>query len=388
MATLGGFGDAYRTGRGIAADINSNQFNRLAGLAVTSRGEERDSLLGQLTGLDPARGMAMGDKLKAREGDKRRKLAGAAKYMLGAVESKNPAAVQGAWRTVRPFLEELVGPQGKVVPEQWSDDMLPALHQAIAAAGGTAGGDANVQSRFVDAQGNVKALMRDGTVIDLGVKADPQRWFRDQPGMAPTIVDEHGGVGQVGLQARPSAAQEAGAAERARQAAQIAYLPTRQAIETEGAIDRAQGIAAAEAEVQGKTKQAERNLAFDQYQAAMESLGSGFSGTTTGPIAGRLPAVTAEQQIAEGGVAAMAPILKSLFRTAGEGTFTDKDQELLMNMLPTRKDHPEARKVKMQMIDQIVRAKLGQPASTATRPAPDAQPPAGVDDLLQKYGAR
>ena len=62
-------------------------------------------------------------------------------------------------------------------------------------------------------------------------------------------------------------------------------------------------------------------------------------------------------------VAAMAPILKQLFRGAGEGTFTDKDQELLVAMLPTRKDTPEARVIKVQNIDAIVRAKLGSQQS-------------------------
>jgi len=84
-----------------------------------------------------------------------------------------------------------------------------------------------------------------------------------------------------------------------------------------------------------------------------------MSGTATGPVAGRIPAVTAGQQIAEGAEATMAPILKQLFRDAGEGTFTDNDQALLMKMVPTRKDHAEARKAKMEMIDGIVRAKLG-----------------------------
>ena len=55
----------------------------------------------------------------------------------------------------------------------------------------------------------------------------------------------------------------------------------------------------------------------------------------------------------------MAPVLKQLFRASGEGTFTDKDQEMLIAMVPTRSTLPEARVVQLAAIDSIVSAKLG-----------------------------
>jgi hypothetical protein len=105
--------------------------------------------------------------------------------------------------------------------------------------------------------------------------------------------------------------------------------------------------------------------AYDVYSTGIGGLVQGLKNTSTGPLAGRLPAITANQQIADGAVAAMAPVLKQLFRTAGEGTFTDSDQALLMQMLPTRKDEPEARAAKVKNIDAIVRAKLGMPSQDA-----------------------
>jgi hypothetical protein len=116
--------------------------------------------------------------------------------------------------------------------------------------------------------------------------------------------------------------------------------------------------------------------AYAAYQAGIGSLEKAMSGTSTGPVAGRIPAVTAGQQIAEGAEATMAPILKQLFRDSGEGTFTDADQALLMKMVPTRKDHAEARKAKISMIDEIVRAKLAisdAPAAAPKRVKVDAQ---------------
>jgi hypothetical protein len=135
-------------------------------------------------------------------------------------------------------------------------------------------------------------------------------------------------------------------------------------------IDAVRRKAAAEAEAKAKgqitgAREGSAPTAYAAYQAGVKSLESAMSGTATGPVAGRIPAMTAAQQTAEGAEATMAPILKQLFRQAGEGTFTDSDQALLMKMVPTRKDHPEARKAKIGMIDDIVKAKLGMDAAPA-----------------------
>lgn len=105
--------------------------------------------------------------------------------------------------------------------------------------------------------------------------------------------------------------------------------------------------------------QAQNAQAYQTFQTAIAGVQNAMKGTETGPIAGRLPAITTAQQTAEGAVSAMAPVLKQIFRIAGEGTFTDKDQELLMKMVPTRTDTPEARTAKIANIDKIVRSKLG-----------------------------
>lgn len=111
---------------------------------------------------------------------------------------------------------------------------------------------------------------------------------------------------------------------------------------------------------------------WDTYQIAMGGLRQAMAATETGPLAGRMPAVTSAQQTAEGAESAMAPVLKQIFRIAGEGTFTDKDQELLMRMVPTRKDSPQAREAKIQNIDNIIKSKLG-----LSEQSPQAQPAGG-----------
>lgn len=110
-------------------------------------------------------------------------------------------------------------------------------------------------------------------------------------------------------------------------------------------------------------QQAANNRAFNAYNVGMSNVLKQFEGTETGPIVGRIPAFTEEQQKASGAEAAILPILKSLFRSAGEGVFTDKDQDLLIAMAPTRADRPAARISKINNINQIVAAKLGLPPS-------------------------
>jgi hypothetical protein len=117
---------------------------------------------------------------------------------------------------------------------------------------------------------------------------------------------------------------------------------------------------------------ASNQQAFEVYQAGMSGLTTAMDGAETGPLAGRLPAFTAAQQTADGAVAAMAPVLKQLFRSAGEGVFTDRDQEMLIEMLPTRKDHPEARAAKFANINRIVEAKLGISADASASGGPPA----------------
>ncbi len=176
--------------------------------------------------------------------------------------------------------------------------------------------------------------------------------------------------------------EQAAAIEAAKQQAQLAYLPQELGLRTQADIAKAQGVeqakSAVETEAKRRSLQVENNRSFDLYEAAMQGVTEGLGGTTTGPLMGRLPAVTADQQKAEGAVSAIAPILKQLFRSAGEGTFTDKDQELLLAMIPTRTDHAEARNWKIANIDRIIREKLGQPAdgvqqAGAPMPAPRTQ---------------
>ena len=114
--------------------------NKLAGLAIGSTGADRQSALGQLAGVDPRAAMGLQDRFSAQdqqqaqqqqaaETDHNKKLGGAARFMASALQSNDPARIQGAWQQVAPYLAELTGKQ---VPAQWDDSMRPAMYQAIA----------------------------------------------------------------------------------------------------------------------------------------------------------------------------------------------------------------------------------------------------------------
>ncbi len=126
--------------------------------------------------------------------------------------------------------------------------------------------------------------------------------------------------------------------------------------EAKRAAKVAEGAGTAEV---AKTERVRKNtIASDVFTASVDNLSKALAGVNTGPISGRLPAMTSGQQIADAATSQMLPALKQLFRQAGEGVFTDADQRALMGMVPTREMHPEAAKASIAMIKQIVSIKL------------------------------
>lgn len=216
-----------------------------------------------------------------------------------------------------------------------------AMMWARTLGGNVAGDQRRVQSAQVLEDGTIAYLTSDGQIVRTNEKArNPLQVIEVAGGKA--AFDPRSGLTQP--LSTPDAEIDA-AAERA------------------GA--EAWARAAAQAGVERQTDLSAKQSTLGVWRVARQGLMSALSGTTTGPIAGRMPALTAGQQTADGAVAAVAPVLKQLFRSAGEGVFTDRDQQLLLDMVPTREDLPEARENKMQMIDAIIEAKLSAGAAGA-----------------------
>jgi len=165
----------------------------------------------------------------------------------------------------------------------------------------------------------------------------------------------------------------------------------------ENALDRGASLASAQAKAAlkaqtdaakagEKARLAEegKKQALETWRVSRNGLMSALEKTETGPVRGRLPAYSAPQQTAEGAIAATAPVLKQIFRVSGEGVFTDKDQQLLLDMVPKRTDRPEARASKIRNIDAIINAKLGgEPEAAAL---PDGVTEDDIAFTMQKHG--
>jgi len=343
------------------------------------QGGDRSGLLGQIAQINPQAAIGAQHSFGAEDDAKMERVG----QLAGMLVSLPPQARPQAYAQVARELHGLGLGQG--LPDQWDESLLPYAQQIAGQLGGSA--SQGVQSTFTDDAGNRVAITRNGSTKLLG-KSDPgmanQSVTVEGPNGEPiqlTFNKRDGSYKDVPGAVGMTAGDKAAVTEAAKQDVQLSNAPRFQAIETQGAIERARGSAQAQADITRQTAQRQRMQAFDQFETAMKGVESGLEGTTTNPVAGSLPALTANQQIAEGNIAAMAPILKQLFRVAGEGTFTDRDQALLMEMLPTRKDHPEARKAKIANIRAIVAAKLGAtPAASASqsRDAADAADPLGI----------
>jgi hypothetical protein len=153
--------------------------------------------------------------------------------------------------------------------------------------------------------------------------------------------------------------------------------------EVDGKAVTTESVAGSQAQIKGATERAaletrsdvkseeqaiSNQRALSVYDTGINNLLTAFDKAATGPGMGLLPAIGEDSRILEGAISVMGPILKSLFREAGEGTFTDKDQEQLNQMMPNRSDTPAVAKAKIQFIDSVVRSKLG-PSEPSTAPA-------------------
>lgn len=134
------------------------------------------------------------------------------------------------------------------------------------------------------------------------------------------------------------------------------------------------GRGTATAEIESAQSNAAREAGMRMFEYGLGNLEEALAGTTTGAFAGLIPAITGSQQTAEQAIAMMAPLLKNTFRAAGEGVFTDKDQELLLAMLPTRGTSSDVAAKIIQNIRMLVEFKLSSGSS------------ASVEEMRSRFG--
>lgn len=168
------------------------QQNQLAQLAGQSYGantpEQRQSLLTSMAVIDPAAAQSQQQQFQGDEDRQRRLVYNAANYLKGALDTKNPAAISGAWNAVRPSLIRAgLGSEQDYSPE-WKPEYEQVLYQVLASGNGAGSQASGVQSTYINRAGQRVAIMRDGSQQVLG-EADARTQLRDQEGVAPSIIN-------------------------------------------------------------------------------------------------------------------------------------------------------------------------------------------------------
>lgn len=177
-----------------------NQLNQLASLAYgANTPEQQRGILQQTAALNPQAAAAQQQQFQSDEDRQRKLVYGAANYLKDALSLRNPAAIAGAWRSVRPGLIKAgIGTEADYAQE-WQPEYEQTVHQVLASsrgAGTEAGGV--LQSQKIGDDGFIYNTFRDGRMVNTGVRADRQAWFRDQPGFEPEIISKDGTTRQIG----------------------------------------------------------------------------------------------------------------------------------------------------------------------------------------------
>ena len=299
VGVLEGMAYVHKMGEAGRARGTENRLARLASQAYGAPVDQQRGLVQQAIGTDPQSGFALGKSLGDDRQQRMTGLSQKARLLVGYAKAGNRQGVDGLYPQLAQEAQALgLAPN---IPTAWDDSYLPGIEQ-LAMMGGAGNGAPRVQSRFVGEDGQVYAMMADSPVpVPTGIKADRHMWFRDHPGMAPELVGKDGlsrPVGapsaqpqaegptratmeadvelanamvaagipseqidaflaargqrasqmsaaqpQQGAQARPSEAQIAAQTEAAKLGVQMQFAPQQQAIETQGAVNRASQLA-------------------------------------------------------------------------------------------------------------------------------------------------
>jgi hypothetical protein len=164
----------------------------LLGQAYNATPEQRPSYLAKIAGTDGGAAMEAQEAFGKQDDNIHAQLAKRAGEVVALWDKRNPMMAQSAYQSMLP-LSERAGIKG--APTQLDESLIPGLKKLAMAAGGTG---SQVQSQKIGADGYIYTTMRDGSMVNTGVKADRQSWFRDQPGIEPSIVGEGGDITPVG----------------------------------------------------------------------------------------------------------------------------------------------------------------------------------------------
>ena len=155
----------YSFGQQIKQQQDENKLKGLAALAQGASREQRQPLLQQMAGISPQFAQQQRRQWSGDDEADQQELISMARF----IKSAPPEQQAAAYTQILPKLRE----RGMQAPE-WgpqTQDMILQTVNALASAYGDGEPASNVQSTFIDAQGNRVAIMRDGSTQVLGQNA-------------------------------------------------------------------------------------------------------------------------------------------------------------------------------------------------------------------------
>jgi hypothetical protein len=157
----------YESGTQLRQQREAEQKQKgLAGLyqqAYQAPVDQRGGFVSQAMGIDPAAGLALQKGLGADEDTRAHRLVGMAQALTQTPEEMRPQM----YAKMLPELRQLGIPAG----DQYDPQVMQVAQQVLSAAYGDQDNGSNVQSTYIDAQGNRVAIMRDGSTQVLGRNA-------------------------------------------------------------------------------------------------------------------------------------------------------------------------------------------------------------------------
>lgn len=174
----------FNFGQQVKAVQDQKRINQLASQGYGAPQQDRQGILGQIAQVD-ARAAQQQEQAFANTDERRNTtLANMARILTSAPDQARPGLYQQMLPTLSQFgMSEL--------PQEYNAETAPIINQAaqsIASAYGGGGAGSNVQSTYINREGQRVAIMRDGSQQVLG-EADARTQLRDQQGVAPSLIN-------------------------------------------------------------------------------------------------------------------------------------------------------------------------------------------------------
>jgi hypothetical protein len=336
---VGAFQQGQESGR-------KGRARQLAGAVLSSGGEGID----ELSTLDPELALTIGEQIRARNANDINDYVRDARIGLASLNANDVQGFLsfGQQRLNNLRLQGRDTTQTENIVNMVARGDVDQARQILAATVGVIDRSKTSSEERMFAnltEGMSKEDVDKAKRIKLRLDAPAGTSAQERIAIDPTLASQVAGS-QAEIQGRKT-----GAAELARLSAQERLKPGVESLVT-SAKERAKAAAKDESVARSNQK------ALNVYESAVSGLLEDFETASTGPIAGLIPAIGEDERVLEASINIMRPVIKGVVREAGEGTFSDQDQELIDQLIPSRNDTDEVARRKIKRLDAFIRSKL------------------------------